>query len=104
MKTSAICFLVIACAVLSVANAQSPKPQIPAVNQIMKDLDDSVAVKVKATDIALAAQLAALAKPETAEKMARYVKNFQNALLKDGFSREEALKIVTSLPLPTTSK
>lgn len=100
MKTSAICFLVIALAVISVANAQSPKPQTPVVNQIMKDLDDSVAIKFKAADIAVAAHVSALAKPETAEKMARYVKNFQNALIKEGFTKEEALKIVISMPLP----
>jgi hypothetical protein len=102
MKTSATCFLVMALAVISVANAQSSKSQTPVVNQIMKDLDASVPVTVKATDISVAAQVSALAKPETAEKMARYVKNFHNALIKEGFTKEEALKIVTSMPLPAT--
>jgi hypothetical protein len=104
MKTSVICFLVIVLAVIAVANAQIIKPQAPAANQIMKDLESSVAIKVKAAEIEVAAQMSALAKPETAEKMARYVKNFQNALIKEGFSKEEALKIVTSMPLPTASK
>ena len=107
MKTSAICFLVMALAVISVANAQNPKPPIPVqppVDQFLKDLDASVPVKIKATEIAVSAEVSALAKPETAEKMARYVKNFQNALMKEGFTKEEALKIVISMPLPTTSK
>ena len=66
MKTPAICILVIALAVISVASAQSPKPQPPVVSQIMKDLDDSVAIKFKVADIAVAAHVSALAKPETA--------------------------------------
>jgi hypothetical protein len=107
MKTSAIYFLVMALAVISVANAQNPKPPTPVqppINQFLKDLDASVPVRVKETDILVTAQVSALAKPETAEKMARYVKNFQNALIKEGFTKEEALKIVTSMPLPATSK
>ena len=106
MKTSAICFLVMALAVISVANAQYPNPPTPIqppINQFLKDLDASVPVKMKATEIAVAAQVSALAKPETAEKMARYVKNFQNALIKEGFTKEEALRIVISMPLPANS-
>jgi hypothetical protein len=106
MKISAICFLVIALAVISVANAQNPKlqpPTQPPVDKFLKDLDASVPVKMKATEIAVAAQVSALARPETAEKMARYVKNFQNALIKEGFTKEEALRIVTSMPLPANS-
>jgi hypothetical protein len=102
MKISAICFLVIALAVISIAYAQSPKPQ-PPTDKFLKDLDASVPVKMKATEIAVAAQVSALAKPETAEKMARYIKNFQNALIKEGFTKEEALRIVTSMPLPANS-
>jgi hypothetical protein len=103
MKTSAICLLVLALAIISVANAQSPKAQ-PPVDKFLKDLDSSVPVRIKATEIELAAQMSALARPETAEKMARYIKNFQNALLKEGFTKEEALRIITSMPLPITSK
>jgi hypothetical protein len=106
MKTSAICFLVITLAVISVANAQSPKPQPPTqppVDKFLKDLDASIPVKMKATEIAVASQVSALAKPETAEKMARYVKNFQNALIKEGFTKEEAIRIVISMPLPANS-
>jgi hypothetical protein len=103
MKTFSVYLLVIAISVISVANAQVPAPQPPPINQIMKDLDNGVPITMKVTDTAIAAQLSALAKPETAQKMARYVKNFQNALIKEGFTREEALKIVTSMPLPATS-
>ena len=37
-----------------------------------------------------------LAKPETAEKAAKMTKNCVDALVKEGFSREEALRIVTA--------
>ena len=105
MKTFAICFLVVALAVavISVANAQSPKPKTPVVDQIMNDVDSSVPIKFKVADIAVAAYVSALAKPETAERMARYVKNFQNALIKEGFTKEDALKIVTAMPLPNST-
>jgi len=46
------------------------------------------------------AQLAIISKPESAEKIAQYVKNFYEALIKHGFSKEEAFKIFTSISLP----
>jgi hypothetical protein len=36
--------------------------------------------------------------------MARYVKNFYDALIKQGFSKEEAFKIVTSLSMPAAAQ
>jgi hypothetical protein len=105
MKTLAICFLVIALAVavISVANEQSPKPKAPLVDQIMNDVDSSVPIKFKVADIAVTAYVSALAKPETADKMARYVKHFRIALIKEGFTKEEALKIITAMPLPNST-
>jgi len=49
-------------------------------------------------------QLAKLAEPQTAEKMAAYVRNFYDALRKKGFSKEEALNIVTSVSFPGMTK
>lgn len=47
-----------------------------------------------------------MSKPETAEKLATYAKNYYDALIKKGFTKEEALKIVTSinpLSMPSTN-
>lgn len=57
----------------------------------------------KMIEVGIESQLTVLSKPEAAEKMARYVRNFQEALIKQGFSKEEALRIVTSLSLPSAT-
>lgn len=50
--------------------------------------------------------LTQLAKPETAAKLAKFQKQHFDALVKEGFSQDDALKIVTStqVPLMPTSK
>ena len=44
--------------------------------------------------------LTQLAKPEVAAKLARFQKQHFDALVKEGFNRDEALKIVTSTQIP----
>jgi hypothetical protein len=41
-----------------------------------------------------------LAKPETADRLATYVKNFHDALVAKGFTKEEALRIVSAMGIP----
>lgn len=48
----------------------------------------------------LEATIELLAKPETAERLATYVKNFHDALVAKGFTNEEALRIVTAMRVP----
>jgi hypothetical protein len=57
----------------------------------------------KMMEAMIEAQLAVISKPDSAEKMAQYVKNFYEALIKQGFSKDEAFKIVTSVSLPSAS-
>ncbi|HYF34095.1 MAG TPA: hypothetical protein VD994_02305 [Prosthecobacter sp.] len=45
------------------------------------------------------AVLTHFAKPETAAKLARFQKQYYDALVWEGFTKDEALKIITS-PLP----
>ena len=42
-----------------------------------------------------------MAKPEVAQNLAVFARNYYNALIKQGFSEEEALKIVTASGLPS---
>lgn len=42
----------------------------------------------------------ALAEPETAQNLAKFVRNYYQALIAQGFSREEALRIVSNVGLP----
>jgi hypothetical protein len=106
MKRSLICALVIVLGFIAVGNAQETKSQ-PSPEQIQKQMETTFAMMApmmgKMVEAMIEAQLSALAKPESAEKIAQYVKNLQEALMKQGFSKEEALKIATSLPLPSAS-
>jgi hypothetical protein len=42
-----------------------------------------------------------LSEPESAEKLATFTKNYYDALVEKGFSKDEALKIVTSVGMPS---
>ncbi|MGI8496722.1 MAG: hypothetical protein ACR2OG_03940 [Gemmatimonadaceae bacterium] len=48
----------------------------------------------------LDAKLARLAKPESAEQLASFGKNFYAALLTKGFTKDEALKFVAAIGIP----
>jgi hypothetical protein len=45
--------------------------------------------------------LKALAKPESADQLATFMKNYRDALLAKGFTREEALQIVRGTGMPS---
>ena len=48
------------------------------------------------------ASLTYLARPEAAEKMATFTKNYYDALIAKGFSKEDALRIVMAHGIPAT--
>jgi len=41
-----------------------------------------------------------MAKPEAAQKLATFTRNYYEELIKQGFTEDQALKIITSMPLP----
>lgn len=45
--------------------------------------------------------LKVISKPDTAEQLATFTRNYYTALLFKGFSEDEALKIVTSMGIPS---
>ena len=45
--------------------------------------------------------LTVIAKPETAEQLATFTKNYYDALIAKGSSQEQALEIVTSVGIPS---
>jgi hypothetical protein len=51
----------------------------------------------------VSAQLETLSKPESAAQVAKYVRNLYLALIREGFSEDQALKLVSGLPLPNVS-
>lgn len=50
--------------------------------------------------MALEGTLVILAKPENAERLADFTKNYYDALIKRGFTKEQALQLVTGVGLP----
>ena len=42
----------------------------------------------------------ALSKPEAAERLATFSRNYYDALIKKGFTKDEALRIVLSVGIP----
>lgn len=44
----------------------------------------------------MAGMIDLLARPETADKLASFTRNYYDALVKKGFTKEEALRIVSS--------
>jgi hypothetical protein len=57
----------------------------------------------KMTEVMIEIQLMEGAKPETAAKLAAFKKNLYDALIGQGFSREEAFQIVLNTSLPTAT-
>lgn len=45
-----------------------------------------------------------LSRPETAERLAAFTKNYYDALIKKGFTKEEAMQIVTHMGVPSLGK
>jgi len=54
----------------------------------------------KAAEAAIELQLGIAEKPETAKRIAQFKKNLYDALVQQGFTKDQALSIVLSTPLP----
>jgi hypothetical protein len=51
-------------------------------------------------ELSMAATLKALSKPEAAEQLATFSRNYYNALIKKGFTKDQALNIVMAARMP----
>ncbi len=52
----------------------------------------------------MSSMFSVLAKPEIAEQLATFTKNYYDALIKKGFSKEEAMRIIISVGMPHMNK
>jgi len=59
-------------------------------------MDQQTARMGQLAAVSLTARLAVLAKPEAARNLAAFVRNLYDALIAKGFTKDEALKIVTA--------
>jgi len=57
-------------------------------------MDAQTAHLAAVVNVTMAARMAVLQKPETAQALATFVRNFYDALIAKGFTKEEALRIV----------
>jgi hypothetical protein len=90
--------------IISIAVAAAEEPSPP--KQPLTPQEMSAAMKTAMGSMATAAihaQLDVLSQPDSADRMAHYLKNLYDALLKQGFTKAEALEIVTRVPLPGAS-
>lgn len=82
------------------ADAQNPSGQVPndMLEQQMKAMTPMVTEMTRTT---LRTSLEFYAQPSTAKSLAAFTKNYLDALVTVGFSRDEAIRIVAAHGLPT---
>ena len=84
-----------------------PKPRPPQpewtahTDSVQHQMDAMMPMMGQMMMVMMKATLEVVALPETAEKMATFSKNYFDALMAKGFTREEALRIVMATGLPS---
>lgn len=95
----ALCFLGLAGVSSVSAQQQQMSPQ--QMQQMMQQQMQMMGPMLdRMTRTQMNAQFDILAQPETADKLAAYTRNYYQALLKRGFSKEEALAITQHIGIP----
>lgn len=84
------------------ANRPAPSPE--QMQQIMNSTFSSMVPYMgRMSEAVLTTQLTVMAKPEGAAQMAQYIHNLYQALLKEGFTKQQALEIAARVPMPNVS-
>ncbi len=79
--------------------AQGPQQQQPSQEEVMKMMGMMGNMMENVMDT----MFKVLAKPENAERLATFTKNYYDALIAKGFSKEDALRIATAIGMPALS-
>ncbi|MGH7700714.1 MAG: hypothetical protein ACREMJ_09400 [Gemmatimonadales bacterium] len=107
---NAVAGAIMVCAAMALAApraaaAQEPQPDDPqaAMQQQMQMMGPMMGMMMEGMMESL---LATLAKPQTAERLATFTKAYYDALVRKGFTKDEALRIVTAvgIPMPQMSR
>jgi hypothetical protein len=77
-----------------------PTPPPPSPEQMQQQMDMMAPAMAKMTENMYAGMLKALAKPESADQLATFMKNYRDALVAKGFTKEEAMQIIRSTGMP----
>ena len=78
--------------------AQEPKAQQPTQKEIQETIAQLMGPMM---EVMIEAMFTIMAKPENAERLATFTKNYYDALIAKGFSKEDALEIVTMTGMPS---
>lgn len=82
---------------MAFAAGQGPDAGRPvAPGEVQKKLAQMGPVMGNMMEQMMAGMIDLLARPETADKLASFTRNYYDALVKKGFTKEEALRIVSS--------
>lgn len=94
----------------SAVEAQQPATQTrsdsaaSAFAKMMRSMMDEQTARLGAVvAVTTAARAEALAKPETAQNLATFIRNLYDALIAKGFSKDDAMRIVSSFAATATS-
>ena len=84
------------------ATAQSTKEEQQSPQQVQELMNTMMGPMMgKMMESMMDSLFKVLAKPESSEKLATFIKNFYDALIAKGFSEEEAIKIIISIGIPS---
>jgi hypothetical protein len=76
-------------------------PPPPSPEQMQAQMNMMGPAMATMTESMYTGMLRAIAKPESAEQLATFMKNYRDALVAKGFTREEALQIVRGTGMPS---
>ncbi len=93
---------------LGVCSAQAQAQKNPPSPEDMQKIMDAtmgamVPVMGRMTEVTIEAQLKVAERPETADRIAAFKRNLYEALLKKGFSGEQAMQITLATSLPAAA-
>lgn len=91
---------------VTVGRAQQPdtsKARQQIQEQIGNQMEMMGPMMGRMAEATLAGTLNVLNKPSTAEQLATFTRNYYDALVKKGFTKDDALRIVMSVGIPMTS-
>jgi len=95
----------VAAALTASAQGTAPKPPAPPTPEQMRQMMESsmgamVPAMGRMAEVMIETQLRAAERPETAERIALYKRNLFEALLKRGFTMDQAMQITVATGLP----
>ena len=87
------------------ANASGETVALEQIRQDSSDMQEAFAAMgpmfTTMLESMLNGTLDVMAKPETSDRLATFIRNYYDALIAKGFTRHEAMRIVTTTTIPT---